>query len=212
MTLGDKPEDIAADVVSRMLDKDMDMGQAFRAVGYGLLWTKTRGFGFDASLISKALKSDSKEDKKALEKALVDVINKAVLKGKKSSLEEIWGKTAFDMKASPRVLKMDIKMKNGDVLPKGALVDMAFPRGKYDQCLLAVKYVGPSGRDYHREPAVLSARRLESYVTGIKTPSISTLERWSNDAVALTPTGKRVEPDGVATDGSPSWLLVLGYI
>lgn len=43
-------------------------------------------------------------------------------------------------------------------------------------------------------------------------PTLATLERWIDDGICKTPSGHRVEPDGHGPDGSPSWLLVLGYI
>lgn len=46
----------------------------------------------------------------------------------------------------------------------------------------------------------------------VKAPSLGTLEKWSMDGVAKSLMGKQVEPDGHDSDGSPSWLLVLGYI
>lgn len=58
--------------------------------------------------------------------------------------------------------------------------------------------------------------RLESegYVIKkeVKAPSLATLEKWSNDGVAKSLMGKRVEPDGHDPEGSPSWLLTLGFI
>ncbi len=45
-----------------------------------------------------------------------------------------------------------------------------------------------------------------------KEPSVRTLEKWSQDGVAKSVTGHRVEPDGYGPDGSPSWLLALGLI
>lgn len=45
-----------------------------------------------------------------------------------------------------------------------------------------------------------------------KMPSMNRLEKMSNDGVCTTVTGERVEPDGVAADGSASWLLVMGVI
>jgi len=45
-----------------------------------------------------------------------------------------------------------------------------------------------------------------------KFPSMVALERMNNDGICTTVTGKRVEPDGVAEDGSASWLLVAGVI
>ena len=38
------------------------------------------------------------------------------------------------------------------------------------------------------------------------------MERWTSHGIAKTVTGQRTEPDGYGTDGSQSWLLVLGYI
>lgn len=45
-----------------------------------------------------------------------------------------------------------------------------------------------------------------------KPPGLAALERYSNDGIAKTCTGARVEPDGFGPDGSPSWLICLGLI
>ncbi len=45
-----------------------------------------------------------------------------------------------------------------------------------------------------------------------KSPSVRSLENWSNDGVCQSVGGKRVEPDGWDENGSPSWLLALGMI
>lgn len=45
-----------------------------------------------------------------------------------------------------------------------------------------------------------------------KLPSEKVMERWMEEGVAKTVTGKRTESDGYGSDGSPSWLLALGYI
>lgn len=45
-----------------------------------------------------------------------------------------------------------------------------------------------------------------------KLPSMKMLEKWVNDSICLSVTGKRVEPDGTGPDGSPSWLLALSMI
>lgn len=45
-----------------------------------------------------------------------------------------------------------------------------------------------------------------------KFPSMKQLEKWTEDSVCLSVTGKRVEPDGYGPDGSPSWLLALSLI
>ena len=46
----------------------------------------------------------------------------------------------------------------------------------------------------------------------IAPPSIKKMEQWMEDGIAETVTGERVEPDGMGTDGSPSWLIVMGMI
>lgn len=49
--------------------------------------------------------------------------------------------------------------------------------------------------------------------TGItKAPGLRTLERYSYDGIAKTATGLKTEPDGYGSDGSPSWMLVVGII
>lgn len=48
--------------------------------------------------------------------------------------------------------------------------------------------------------------------SAFKAPSIRTLEKWSNDGVAKSIGGKRVELDGHDENGLPSWMLVMGII
>lgn len=43
-------------------------------------------------------------------------------------------------------------------------------------------------------------------------PSNSQLERWLMDCVCESTTGEMVEPDGIGSDGAPSWLVALGLI
>lgn len=50
------------------------------------------------------------------------------------------------------------------------------------------------------------------FSTLIKAPSMNALERWSEDGVAKSVLGARVEPDGHGPDGEPSWMLALGMI
>lgn len=46
----------------------------------------------------------------------------------------------------------------------------------------------------------------------INQPSFATLEKWNNDGIVKSLTGKKVEPDGFGPDGFPSWMIVLGII
>ena len=50
------------------------------------------------------------------------------------------------------------------------------------------------------------------FSTLIKSPSVATMERWSNDGVAKSVLGARVEPDGHGPYAEPSWMLALGMI
>jgi len=43
-------------------------------------------------------------------------------------------------------------------------------------------------------------------------PSLRTMEKWSDDGVAKSIDGARVEPDGFSPSGAPSWMLVVGVI
>jgi hypothetical protein len=63
---------------------------------------------------------------------------------------------------------------------------------------------------YHADVVALRADNTLSGFT--KPPSLKTMEKWSNDGVAKSVTGHRVEPDGFGPDGSPSWMLALGII
>lgn len=94
------------------------------------------------------------------------------------------------------------------LIPMGTKLDIAFSEKNY------VKAVFNHNGNWH----ALMVQNLHSTVkatNGVKfqtMPSINRLEKMSNDGVCTTVTGKRVEPDGVAEDGSASWLLVAGVI
>ena len=45
-----------------------------------------------------------------------------------------------------------------------------------------------------------------------KVPSMAALEKYSDDGIAKSMLGNKVEPDGYDDMGSPSWLLVVGVI
>lgn len=131
------------------------------------------------------------------------------------ALENMWGDLMVVSAAN--VTKKDFKLKNGDEIPKGTAVQLRYlgpddPNGT-TMCELSLDWTGPSGRNYQRQPMKTRILVLPSLVSGVKSPpGMSALERMSENGTATTPTGKRVEPDGYGPDGSPSWLLVLGYI
>jgi hypothetical protein len=96
----------------------------------------------------------------------------------------------------------DLRSKAGFEIPKGTEVELEF---KPDH-----QYV----RLVHGENAVmLPIMRAHQYVTGVnKPPSMRQLEKWSDEGMAKSVTGARVEPDGTGPDSSPSWLLVYGVV
>ena len=105
-------------------------------------------------------------------------------------------------------LRRDLKLRDGTLIPRGTPVTVAFLGAHHPQghalCELHAAEVVPNPK--------ISISKLPLYMTGFVEPSMRKLEEWSDDGVAYTPTGERVEPDGWGRDGSPSWLLALGMI
>lgn len=91
--------------------------------------------------------------------------------------------------------KKEIKLKDGNTLPKGCPV--TFIPNEARICLVQ----GDRTKPY--KIRVSSAFRA---------PSLNSLEEQSNDGVCNSVLGERVEPDGWDCHGSPSWLLALGMI
>jgi hypothetical protein len=90
----------------------------------------------------------------------------------------------------------EIKLKDGSTLAKG--LPVSFIEGKDSRCLVH----SPN----HSAP--LQVRVSSAF----KAPSMTTLERWGEKGGSKTPTGKWTEMDGHGSDGSPSWMLALGFI
>jgi hypothetical protein len=84
-------------------------------------------------------------------------------------------------------LTFDVKSKTGEILP------------------WAVRLATADGRK-----VAISTRSFKA--AGIRVPSMRKLESWSSDSVCKSVFGADVEPDGWSYDGSPSWLLALGWI
>lgn len=86
----------------------------------------------------------------------------------------------------------EVKLKTGEIVPKGTTVTEWKVNGLDSLCRLATGNIV----------------RVKSV---FKEPSLATLEKWS-DGVSKAVDGARVEPDGYSPDGAPSWLLVCGLI
>jgi hypothetical protein len=68
--------------------------------------------------------------------------------------------------------------------------------------------------EYNGSLRVASVINAHKYFTGFrKCPSINSIQKMEWDrGGCMTCTGKFVEPDGTGSDGSPSWMLVIGII
>ena len=100
----------------------------------------------------------------------------------------------------------EIKFKNGLVIPVGTQCEIRFD-GKTTVCELIGGTAGGIPTSLR-----LRCSSLPRYFSKFKTPSLNSLEKWSNDGVCKSMLGHIVEPDGFDSDGSPSWLLVAGLI
>lgn len=95
-----------------------------------------------------------------------------------------------------KALLRDLRIKStGEVIKAGTVFSIAF---------------SPNGAMTVSNGDKVFNTRL--YSMFFKAPSLATLERWSDSGVAKTPTGHKVEPDGIGPDGAPSWLLIMGLI
>lgn len=97
-----------------------------------------------------------------------------------------------------------IELKNEICIPVGTEVSIKF-LGDVSPRLVEITPVDGV-------PFKIKITSLNRYFKGFKVPSASTLERWNEEGVCKTPTGKKTEPDGYANDGSPSWFLAMGLI
>jgi hypothetical protein len=88
-----------------------------------------------------------------------------------------------------------------------------FLKGDKVEIFFSEKYQSKIFVAHNNEVKIASASNAHKWLTGFTpTPSMGTLERWSDNGIAKTVTGQKTEPDGYGSDGSPSWLLVLGMI
>jgi len=100
----------------------------------------------------------------------------------------------------------EIKFKNGLVIPVGTNLAVTFIAGQNVAELNGGSAGGVS------VGLKLRCSSLPRYFSRFKEPTTFMLEKWSDDGVAKSMLGKRVEPDGHDDEGSPSWMLVMGLI
>lgn len=92
--------------------------------------------------------------------------------------------------------KRAVKLKDGTTLPKGS----------------KAWFLKKDNGDWHNTVCCVEGHLVSIVGAFGPAPKIETMEKWSNDGVAKSVTGRRVEPDGHGPDGSPSWLLVMNVI
>jgi hypothetical protein len=85
-----------------------------------------------------------------------------------------------------------VTLKDRSVLPAGQTVTEWKVNGNDNHCRLASGHV-------------------VRVTNAFKSPSMATLERYSH-GLSKSVLGNTVEPDGHDSEGSPSWLLVMGMI
>lgn len=90
----------------------------------------------------------------------------------------------------------DLKLKDQTIIPKGS--ELEFLEHSKMETVGIFSYKG---------------RELKMrYRSVLKTPSLKSLDRWTNEGMCKSVFGATVEADGHGCDGEPSWLLAMGMI
>ena len=101
-------------------------------------------------------------------------------------------------------IKREIKLKDGSVISRNTQVEKVY---FINDRIAEITFTNLTRK------IKLRNYNLGKYIKGfMKEPSLSTLKKWESEGYCKTVTGEIVEPDGIGSDGAPSWLLVLGYI
>jgi hypothetical protein len=108
------------------------------------------------------------------------------------------------MKTYSFINKKEIKMKDGTVLHEGKRFEIRWEETE----LRHRPRVKASGTEYEYKISNGTAIKM----LGKKQPSISSLSRWDSNGNCKSLLGETVEPDGIDSYGSPSWLLHMNLI
>lgn len=100
--------------------------------------------------------------------------------------------------------KRELKWKDGSITPEGTPVHIDFWETRPGRIYVTI------GQTVYQTG--LTNKGHERFAGIGKVPGLRTLEKYSSEGVAKTVTGERTEPDGYGSDGSPSWMLVVGII
>lgn len=110
--------------------------------------------------------------------------------------------------------KKDTTLFSGVFIPKGTPATLDFSETEKKIRTTGVAYVTIVPEGFPQVKNLYSrVETLNKFLDGFpKMPGISSLEKMSDNGIATTPMGERVEPDGFGPSGAPSWLLVAGVI
>jgi hypothetical protein len=96
----------------------------------------------------------------------------------------------------------EVRFREGQVIPKGATVILSWPDGR----------LKPFQVEVHHGNSVLTTRAASALVWIGLTVTQEELKSAMLDGICETPAGNSVEPDGVDSQGVPSWLVIHGLI
>lgn len=105
------------------------------------------------------------------------------------------------MTAITEKTRREVKLKTGQIIPKGTEFSLEFKQTENGSPYMTVTSLDGSIQFKTRH-----------FTMFFKEPNLEAMEEWVNDGIAETVTGDRTEPDGYGPDGAPSWLLALGMI
>lgn len=101
-------------------------------------------------------------------------------------------------------LKKDLKLKSGEIFPKGSPY---FIKVDSNKPVLAYLTDPISGR-----MIMIRSINLHKYFAGFVSPLAEMMDPDFDDCIVPSLTGENVEPDGWDEKGFPSILLAIGYI
>jgi len=104
--------------------------------------------------------------------------------------------------------KTNILGRRGTNIQSGAVVTLSWKSASGVEQPSLTRVTDKSGNTI-----AVSTSRLSQVVRGVgKEPSAKMLEKWSDDGIAKSVLGAKVELDGWDDEGSPSWALAMGLI
>jgi hypothetical protein len=104
--------------------------------------------------------------------------------------------------------KLEIRMKDGFVLPRGTRLRLTFFNKPY-VCHIQEVIARPNS---NWPIWTLRITSLPRYCSDFVAPTLEELEEQAADGIVDSVAGYGVEPDGYDQEGSPSWMLALGLI